>query len=94
MMTSNPMPSESDRPVKVEFNDNLLSVTLKDGRIIATPLEWYPSLAAAAPEQREHYELGLSGIHWSDLDEDLSVAGMLRGNRPPQQRRTLTHEEG
>jgi hypothetical protein len=77
-------PREEDRPVKVEFDNDMLQVTLKDGRLIATPLQWYPTLANATPEQRSHYELGLSGIYWPDLDEDLSVSGMLKGNRPPQ----------
>lgn len=84
MTRNNQKPGEADRPVKVEFTDDMLQVTLKDGRIIATPLEWYPNLEAASPEQRSNHELGLSGIHWPDLDEDLSVSGMLRGNHPPQ----------
>jgi hypothetical protein len=91
MMTSKTVasPREEDHPVKVEFNNDMLQVTLKDGRLIATPLAWYPTLANATPEQRSHYELGLSGIHWPDLDEDLSVNGMLKGNRPPQPRRKI-----
>jgi hypothetical protein len=64
----------------------MLRTRLKDGREIATPLEWYPTLMAATSEQRANVELSLSGIHWPDLDEDLSVAGMLRGVRPPQHR--------
>lgn len=83
---TNPVPRKEDRPVKVEFTDTLLCVTLQDGRMIATPLEWYPSLASASPEQRANYELSVSGVHWIDLDEDLSVTGMLKGNRPPQPR--------
>jgi Protein of unknown function (DUF2442) len=83
---------EEDRPVKVEFHEDMLQVTLKDGRLIATPLEWYPTLAAATSEQRANYELGLVGIHWPDIDEDLSVAGMLRGNRPPQRRKPQVQE--
>jgi hypothetical protein len=58
-----------------------LVVTLKDGRRIATPLDWYPRLANASPEQRAHYEIMPMGIHWPDVDEDLSIAGMLKGNR-------------
>ncbi len=85
---SNSKYRDEDRPVKVEFREDMLQVTLKDGRLIATPLTWYPSLAAASPGQQGNYELGLTGIHWPDLDEDLSVAGMLQGNRPPQRRRT------
>jgi hypothetical protein len=88
-----PRPRSEDRPVSVEINDNMLRVTLQDGRIIATPLEWYPWLVIASPEQREHYELSLSGVHWPDLDEDLSVVGMLRGNRPRQPRQQREVEQ-
>jgi hypothetical protein len=86
-MDRNEVPREEDRPVGVEIVDGMLRVTLQDGRVIATPLDWYPRLAEATPEQRANYELGLTGVHWLDLDEDLSVGGMLRGVRPPQGRR-------
>jgi hypothetical protein len=92
-MTSNSQPLRpEDRPTAVEIQNNMLRVMLHDGRIIATPLEWYPALAAATPEQQRHYELGVSGIHWPDIDEDLSVSGMLRGNRPPQPRQKTSIE--
>ncbi len=84
---------KADTPVAVEFESNMLRVTLQDGRIIATPLKWYPALIAATPEQRAHYELGFDGIHWPELDEDLSVQGMLRGNRPPQRRFNIKDTE-
>ncbi len=51
-------------------------------RIIGTPLEWYLTLSHATPEQQANYEPMDDGIHWPDLDEDLSVDGMLRGRRP------------
>ncbi len=86
ILKQNDKPREEDRPVAVRLDDGMLSVQLQDGREIATPLEWYPSLMEAAPEQQTNVELNLSGIHWPDLDEDLSVAGMLRGIRPPQHR--------
>jgi hypothetical protein len=82
----NHVPRAEDRPVAVEISDDMLWVTLQDGRIIATPLEWYSRLANATPEQQTHVELGFAGIHWPDIDEDLSVNGMLRGNRPPHPR--------
>ena len=89
-MTNNKdtLPQEKGHPVAVKISDNLLHVTLQDGRIIATPLDWYPRLVAAIPEQLANYELGLTGIYWPELDEDLSVLGMLRGNRPPYPRQT------
>jgi hypothetical protein len=86
MTQPNTPPREEDRPVAVEISQGMLRVTLQDGRIIATPLDWYPRLAAATPQQQMHVELTLSGVHWPDLDEDLSIQGMLQGVRPPQAR--------
>jgi len=63
----------------VEFTATELVVTLRDGRRIATPLDWYPRLKGASDAQRANFEIMPMGIHWPDLDEDLSVAGMLRG---------------
>jgi len=65
----------------VEFTATELIVTLADGRKIATPLDWYPRLKRASPAQRENYEIMPMGIHWPDVDEDLSVAGMLKGQQ-------------
>jgi hypothetical protein len=69
------------RPQSVEFTANELVVTLVDGRKITTPLDWYPRLKAATPGERAHFELMPMGIHWPDIDEDLGIAGMLRGRR-------------
>jgi hypothetical protein len=68
------------RPSSVAFTATELVVTLHDGRRIATPLDWYPRLKAATPAQRQNFEIMPMGIHWPDIDEDLSVAGMLKGN--------------
>ena len=65
----------------VEFTATELVVTLADGRKIATPLDWYPRLQRASAPQRANFEIMPMGIHWPDLDEDLSVAGMLKGRR-------------
>ncbi len=54
-------------------------MTLRDGRRIATPLAWYPRLDQASPAQRANYEIMPMGIHWPEIDEDLSIAGMLQG---------------
>jgi hypothetical protein len=80
------IPNDENRPVAVEFSNNMLRVTLADERIIATPLAWYPRLLQATPEQLQNYELSSAGIHWRELDEDLSIAGMLQGNRPNQRK--------
>jgi uncharacterized protein DUF2442 len=69
------------RPASVAVTATELVVTLADGRRIATPLDWYPRLKAATPAQRENFEIMPMGVHWPDIDEDLSVAGMLKGNR-------------
>jgi Protein of unknown function (DUF2442) len=69
------------RPRSVEFSATELMVTLADGRRIATPLEWYPRLKAASSKQRANFELMPMGIHWPEIDEDLGIAGMLKGRR-------------
>jgi hypothetical protein len=69
------------QPYSVAFTATDLVVTLVDGRKIATPLEWYPRLKAASAAQRANFELMPMGIHWPDLDEDLGIAGMLKGRR-------------
>lgn len=64
----------------VWFTDDDLHVRLSDGRVISVPLAWFPRLRDAAPSQRANWRLvgrGV-GIHWDDLDEDLSVLGLLQ----------------
>jgi hypothetical protein len=68
-------------PTRIEITRTWLVVTLTDGRKIATPLDWYPRLKAASARQRANFEIMPMGIHWPDLDEDLSIAGMLKGQR-------------
>ena len=69
------------RARSVEFTATELVVTLADGRRIATPLEWYPRLERASAAQRAKFEVMPMGIHWPEIDEDLSIAGMLKGRR-------------
>jgi len=69
------------KPRAVEFTASELIVTLIDGRKIATPLEWYPRLLRASAAERANYEIMPMGIHWPAIDEDLSIAGMLKGRR-------------
>ncbi|MFI5329652.1 MAG: DUF2442 domain-containing protein [Desulfobaccales bacterium] len=64
---------------EVSFEDDLLQVSLTDGREIRVPLEWFPMLRDASPEERQNWRLigrGI-GIHWPDLDEDVSLEGLL-----------------
>lgn len=66
----------------VEFTDDDMIVSLVDGRKILIPLVWFPRLAVATKDQLTNYELlgDGEGIYWPDIDEDLSVAGLLRGD--------------
>jgi hypothetical protein len=66
--------------VDVETDESMLRVHLADGREIAAPLEFFPRLRDASPEQRKRWELigGGYGIHWEEIDEDISVPGLLR----------------
>ena len=75
------------RVMNVRVDETPLEVDLMDGRTIAVPLAWYPRLANATADQRNHWELagGGYGIHWPMIDEDLSTEGLLRGARAPQQ---------
>ena len=66
--------------VDVKVTDDQLLVVLADGRELAAPLAWFPRLAEAMTEQRKNWRLigGGQGIHWPDVDEDISVASLLR----------------
>lgn len=69
-------------PIAVEVHGGRLWVTLDDGRVIGTPLDWYLTLANATATELSNYELFDETIHWPDLDEDLSIHAMLAGKRP------------
>jgi hypothetical protein len=56
-----------------------MCVELADGRVIAVPLAWFPRLLHATDEQRSHVELSARGLHWDELHEDITVAGLLAG---------------
>ena len=77
------------RPIAATVDDTLLTVTLADGRVISTPLAWYPRLQAATLDQRNHIELMTDGLHFPELDEDLSIKGMLAGNPAWSARNTI-----
>jgi hypothetical protein len=73
------------RAREVVVSSTGLTVHLKDGRTVSVPLTWFPRLLKATPEQLSKFELmgDGEGIHWPDVDEDLSVAGILRGVPAP-----------
>jgi hypothetical protein len=67
--------------VAVECSDDELHVSLTDGRRLSIPIIWFPRLAHALPSERANYQLlgGGQGIHWPDIDEDISVIGLIAG---------------
>ena len=65
----------------VRFDEHTMWVALTDGRTLGVPLAWFPRLFHAKPKQRENFYLSRAGIHWEELDEDISVAGLLAGQR-------------
>src|SRR5512132_2389221 len=76
-----------ERVADVRVTEDELSVRLWDGRTISVPLTWYPRLLNATDEQRKNWRIigGGYGIHWEDVDEDLSTEGLLRGAPAPRQ---------
>jgi Protein of unknown function (DUF2442) len=80
-MTSSVAEAREALATDVRVSDDTLSVELADGRTIAAPLAWYPRLAHATTEERNTWRLigGGRGIHWPTIDEDISVANLLRG---------------
>lgn len=80
-------PVADDRVKSVDITDDTLSVALVDGRMISVPLVWYPRLLNATVAQRNNWRIsgGGYGIHWPDVDEDLSTEGLLRGAPAPRQ---------
>jgi len=66
---------------QLRFDASMMHLHLQDGRIVSVPLAWSPRLSNATIAQREHYEISGGGIsiHWPEIDEDLSVAGLMGG---------------
>src|SRR5476651_114148 len=64
---------------KVEFDNDSMWVALSDGRTIGVPFAWFPRLLNAKKSQRENVEIGRYGLHWAEIDEDISIAGLLAG---------------
>ena len=75
------MGNPGGRILDVQCSEDALCVDLADGRSLSVPLAWFPKLLHATPEQRQRWELAGAGfgIHWPELDEDLSSEGLLRG---------------
>ena len=67
------------RARSVTFDDDSMQVQLSDGRALSVPIAWFPRLLHATPEQRASYTISTRGLHWEELDEDISVDGLLAG---------------
>ena len=78
---------DASTAVRVRVTDEVLSLDLSDGRSVSVPLGWYPRLTCATPKERDGWVLigGGSGVHWPEVDEDVSVASLLAG-RPSSER--------
>jgi Protein of unknown function (DUF2442) len=70
----------------LRFDDDSLWVELSDGRVLGVPLAWFPRLLHATPQQRLAFEISHGGLHWDELDEDISIAGLLAGKGDLTQR--------
>ena len=79
------------RPIaqSVLFKDESLVVELQDGRTISVPVSWYPRLEHSSDKERENWEVFGSGIHWPDIDEDISVEALLAGKRSNESQSSL-----
>jgi hypothetical protein len=71
----------------VKFDDHMMHVTLSDGRVLSVPLAWFPRLSAASAKDLKKFSLSQLGIHWANIDEDITIEGLLAGRgdqtRPP-----------
>jgi len=85
----NTVESSDPRIVAIEVTDDAITAQLADGRTVSVPLVWSWRLSNATPEQRKNFEIigAGEGVHWPDIDEDISARGMLQGvpARPPGQ---------
>ena len=92
-MSTSPLRSDigEARAQCVSLTEDVLVVGLVDGRTITVPLAWYPRLAYGSHSERENWRLigGGEGIHWPDLDEDISVEGLLAGRASAETQHSL-----
>lgn len=90
------MASNDPRIMAVEVTEDLITAHLADGRIISVPLAWSWRLSNATPEQRRHFEtIGTGqGVHWPDIDEDISALGMLTGTPAPPLKQKGVAQQG
>lgn len=78
----------SPRATEVRFDEDAMWVELDDGRTLGVPLAWFPRLLHATSDQRTQVRLSAAGLHWEEIDEDISVAGLLAGKGDMTRART------
>lgn len=90
-MSSSTTETSLDRAQYVSVTEDALIVDLADGRTISVPIAWYPRLSHGRPEERSNWRLisGGEGIHWPDLDEDISVENLLAGKISGESQRSF-----
>jgi Protein of unknown function (DUF2442) len=90
-MNSSAIETQEPRAQQIAISEDSLSVDLRDGRTIIVPVIWYPRLWYGTAEERSNFEILSDGtlIHWPDLDEDLSVSGILAGRRSGESQKSL-----
>ena len=90
-MTTLAIQIEAPSAKNVSISEDTLSVDLSDGRTISVPVEWFPRLVHARPEERTRWRLigNGQGIHWEDIDEDISVEGLLAGKSSGESQASL-----
>ncbi|MGD0770884.1 MAG: DUF2442 domain-containing protein [Tepidisphaeraceae bacterium] len=76
-------------PIGASVKDGTLSVDLADGRTISAPVKWYPRLFHGTPAEHANFELSIEGVHWPDLNEDISVKGLLQGEKSGESKKSL-----
>ena len=90
-MNSSTVETQLPTVTHANVNDENLTVDLSDGRTISVPIAWYPRLSHGTSEERNHWRLIANGrgIHWPDLDEDISVENLLRGQPSTESQTSL-----
>ena len=90
-MTSSPADVHTALAHSVDVTGDTLAVDLVDGRTVSVPLDWYPRLAHGSDSERQNWRLigNGSGMHWPDLDEDISVESLLAGHRSGESQESL-----
>ena len=90
-MTTSAVELAAPAAIAIAVSEDTLTADLMDGRTISVPLDWYPRLVYGIPAERDNWEIHAGGqhLHWPDLDEDISVEGLLAGRRSGESPRSL-----